>query len=82
MDLDDFLVAALRDVEGWQDRRDAVVQAALTALVMAGGGLDVIAMRSALAAAFETAAAQEMETHGCSLSWVSLARNATRMSAP
>jgi hypothetical protein len=82
MDLDDFLVAALRDVEGWQDRRDAIVQAALTALIQSGSGVDILAMRSALAAAFEMAAAQEMETHGCSLSWVSLARNAVRMSTP
>ena len=81
-DHDDFLAAALRDVDGWRERRDALVQAALTALVMSGSGIDFLAMQRALAAAFEEAARQEMETHGCSLSWCSLARNAARLSAP
>lgn len=70
------------DGDGWRDRRDGIVLAALTAMVMSGSGLDVLAMQRALAAAFEEAARQEAERHGCSVAWVSLSRTAARMSAP
>jgi hypothetical protein len=81
MDIDPT-VAALRDVETWRDRRDALVQAALTALVQSGTGVDFLAMQRALAAAFEEAAKQEMERHGAGLPWVALSRTAARLSAP
>lgn len=74
--------AALRDAETWRDSRDALVQAALTELVMSGAGLDFGAMQRALAAAFDVAARQEMDRFGASLPWVVLSRIAARLSAP
>jgi O-acetyl-ADP-ribose deacetylase (regulator of RNase III) len=73
---------ALRDPAMWQDRRDAIVQAALTALVMSGGGADWLSMQRALAAAFTEAARQEMDRHGAGPAWASLSRTAARLSAP
>jgi hypothetical protein len=79
---DEHRAAALADLDGWRDRRDALVQAALTALIQSGSGVDFLAMQRALAAAFEEAARQEMDRFGAGLPWVALSRTATRLSAP
>lgn len=76
------IAGALRDVETWRDRRDALVTAALTALVQSGGGLDVLAMQRALAAAFQEAAKQEMERFGDGAAHAALSVTAARLSAP
>lgn len=77
--IDDLRAAALRDADGWQDKRDAIVRAAVATLT---GGLSFLDVQGALAAAFAEAARQEAETHGCGLAWASLARTAARMEAP
>lgn len=81
MTTDEIISAALRDLDDWQDRRDAIVRAAVTAYA-GRGTADFLAMQDALAAAFEEAARQEMQVFGEGLSWCSLVRTAARLSAP
>lgn len=81
MTSDEIISAALRDLDDWQERRDAIVRAAVTAYA-GHGAADFLAMQSALAAAFEEAARQEMQKFGEGLSWCSLARTAARLAAP
>jgi hypothetical protein len=51
-------------MEPWQESRDAIVRAAITALAEAGGGLDFLAMQAALEAAFKEAARQRLQVAG------------------
>ncbi len=69
-------------MEPWQEGRDAIVRAAITAMAQAGGGLDFLAMQAALEAAFKEAARQQLQESGSDSAWFVLARHRSRMEAP
>jgi hypothetical protein len=69
-------------MEPWQESRDAIVRAAITAMAEAGGGLDVLAMQAALEAAFKEAARQRLEEAGADSAWFVMSRHRSRMEAP
>ena len=69
-------------MEPWQETRDAIVRAAITAMAEAGGGLDFLAMQAALEAAFKEAARQRQEEAGSDVAWFVISRHASRMEAP
>jgi hypothetical protein len=66
----------------WQESRDAIVRAGITAMAQAGGGLDFRAMQAALEAAFREAARQRMQEAGSDSAWFVMSRHASRMEAP
>ena len=66
----------------WQESRDAIVRAAITAMAEAGGGLDFLAMQAALEAAFREAARQRMQEAGSDSAWFVMSRHASRMESP
>ena len=69
-------------MEPWQEGRDAIVRAAMTAMAQAGGGLDFLGMQAALEAAFKEAARQRLQEAGSDVAWFVMSRHRSRMEAP
>lgn len=70
------------DARNWQENRDAIVRAALTALAVHGASLDFLSVQRALGAAFDEAAKQRAAVFGCDSAWYALTVQQSRMESP
>jgi hypothetical protein len=76
------IASQVDDARNWQENRDAIVRAALTALAVHGASLDFLSVQRALGAAFAEAARQRATVFGCDQAWSLLSRHESMMEAP